>query len=241
MKKSDSIKELASALAMAQASMGFAKKDAANPYFKSKYADLAAVVEAIKKPLTEHGLSYSQGTDIDEQGGVIVETLLMHKSGEWIEGRLRMMPVKADPQGIGSCITYARRYGLQAIVGVPADDDDGNAASGNETNANGTKKHQGESAKSVPASTLEQLESKAPGTKGFLSKEAEKIKDAYKLSPTAGLAAYKKAISELDTDEQVAIYAFFDSKQRGFIEKQLDKERAEAAELAKEQELATQP
>lgn len=211
MKKSDSIKELATALAMAQASMGFAKKDAANPFFKSKYADLAAVVEAIKKPLTEHGLSYSQGTDIDEHGGVIVETLLMHKSGEWIEGRLRMMPVKADPQGIGSCITYARRYGLQAIVGVPADDDDGNAASGNETNANGTKKGPG-------------VHRAAGGAMERLTEERQNVLRNVALdvsltfTDTGPEEAYDQYLTFKDTldgaDEQAAFRDLFDSKIR---------------------------
>lgn len=129
MNKSETIGELAKALAKAQSEMTFAKKDNSNPFFKSKYADLANVVEAIKKPLADNGLAYVQATDIDD-GGVIIETTLMHSSGEWYSSRLRMKPVKDDPQGIGSCITYARRYGLQALVGVPSDDDDGNAASG---------------------------------------------------------------------------------------------------------------
>ena len=130
MNKSETIGKLAEALCKAQASMGSAKKDAANPFFKSKYADLASVVEAIKKPLADNGLSYVQTTDIDESGSVVVETVLMHSSGEWLSGRLRMPVAKAnDAQALGSALTYCRRYGLQAMAGIPADDDDGNAAS----------------------------------------------------------------------------------------------------------------
>ncbi len=88
MDKSDSIGALAAALAKAQGQMGAAKENAANPYFKTKYADLASIVEAIKEPLASNGLAYTQMTDIDEAGGVIVETALIHSSGEWISSRL---------------------------------------------------------------------------------------------------------------------------------------------------------
>lgn len=127
MQKSDSIKELATALSKAQGQMEGAKKDSQNPFFKSKYADLAAIVEAAKKPLSDNGLSYAQIPD-ECDNGVLVETILMHTSGEWISGKLKMPVSKQDAQGVGSAITYARRYGLQAMLGIPAEDDDGNAA-----------------------------------------------------------------------------------------------------------------
>ena len=127
--KSESIGALAAALAKAQAQMTVAVKGSANPFFKSKYADLASIMEAVRKPLTDNEIAVVQTTDIDERG-VVVETVLMHSSGEWISGRLLMVPVKTDPQGIGSAITYGRRYGLQSMVSLPSDDDDGNAASG---------------------------------------------------------------------------------------------------------------
>ena len=127
MNSSAEIDKLAEALAKAQGDMESAKKDSANPFFKSKYADLAAVVEAIKKPFADNGLSYVQMPDFDDTGAVIITTRLMHSSGQWIEGPIRMRPVKDDPQGIGSTITYARRYALQSMAGVPAEDDDGNA------------------------------------------------------------------------------------------------------------------
>jgi hypothetical protein len=130
MDKSETIGALAAALAKAQAEMTHARKDAANPFFKSRYADLSSVMEAIRGPLTANGIAVVQSTDTDDSG-VIVETVLMHSSGEWISGRLRVRPVKDDPQALGSAITYGRRYGLQSMVSLPADDDDGNAASGN--------------------------------------------------------------------------------------------------------------
>jgi hypothetical protein len=135
MMQSEQINELAAALAKAQGAIKGATKDTANPFFKSKYADLASVWDACRAELTANGLSIIQTTD-DSQG-VTVVTTLAHSSGQWIRGRLTMRPVKDDPQGIGSAITYARRYALAAMVGVAPEDDDGNAASGrNNNNAN---------------------------------------------------------------------------------------------------------
>ena len=128
MNKSESIKELATALNQAQAEMSGAKKKAANPFFKSRYADLNSVVDAIRQPFCDHGLSYSQ-FPVFKDGFVGVETILMHSSGEWISSELLLPMVKQDPQAAGSALTYARRYSLQAIAGIPAEDDDGNAAS----------------------------------------------------------------------------------------------------------------
>jgi hypothetical protein len=123
------IGELAKALAAAQSEMTAATKDATNPHFKSKYATLASVWDAIRKPLTANGLSVSQILEA-EQGGVAVRTMLLHSSGQWLASRY-VMPIgeRLTPQAMGSAITYARRYALSAIVGIaPDDDDDGNAA-----------------------------------------------------------------------------------------------------------------
>lgn len=130
MNQSTSIAQLADALATAQSEMEAAKKDSSNPFFKSKYADLASVWEACRGPLGRHGLSVCQMPETIDGPGIIVTTLLMHSSGEWISSQLKMLPVKDDPQGIGSAITYMRRYALAAAVGIAAEDDDANAASG---------------------------------------------------------------------------------------------------------------
>lgn len=127
--QSESIAKLAEALSKAQGKIKGAAKDTANPFFKSKYADLASVWDACREALTENGLCVLQTTE-DGIEHVTVITTLSHSSGEWIRGRLTMKPVKNDPQGIGSAITYARRYALAAIVGVAPEDDDGEAASG---------------------------------------------------------------------------------------------------------------
>ena len=127
MERSDSIKHLAVALNKAQAEMSGAKKGANNPFFKSKYADLNAVVDAVRIPFAENGLSYSQFPVMDDNR-VGVETILMHDSGEFIASTLMLPTGKLDAQAAGSAITYARRYSLQSIAGIPAEDDDGNAA-----------------------------------------------------------------------------------------------------------------
>lgn len=129
MDKSENINELAAGLAKAQGMMKGAKKDSDNPFFKSRYADLASCWDAIREPFALNGLSIAQLTEQSPEL-VIVETILMHSSGQWIGSKISMKPVKTDPQGIGSCLTYARRYGLCAITGIAPEDDDGNSASG---------------------------------------------------------------------------------------------------------------
>jgi hypothetical protein len=124
---SPSIGKLALALSKAQAAITNATKSKDNPYFKSHYADLAAVLDVCRQPLAANELAVIQSTE-NEGEQIIVTTLLAHSSGEWARGRVKLKPVKNDPQSVGSAITYGRRYGLSAAVGVAAEDDDGNAA-----------------------------------------------------------------------------------------------------------------
>ena len=133
MEKSDNINELAAALAKAQGAMKGAKKDSNNPFFQSKYADLSSCWDAIREPFSVNGLSIIQLTE-QSADMVIVETVLTHSSGQWVSSKIAMKPVKNDPQGIGSCLTYARRYGLSATTGIAPEDDDGNSASGKNPN-----------------------------------------------------------------------------------------------------------
>jgi hypothetical protein len=120
---------LAAALAKAQSSIDGAKKDANNPHFKQRYADLASTWQACRAALFVNGLAVVQTTEARESGAVLV-TRLLHTSGEWVQGETPLLLGRADMQGLGSAITYARRYGLAAIVGVSPEDDDGNAAVG---------------------------------------------------------------------------------------------------------------
>ncbi len=132
MKQSDSIATLAAAFAKAQAAMEGAKKDAVNPFFKSKYADLGEVWRVVKEAFAPHGLSVIQLPETSPTDGTVtLTTTLLHESGEWLSGTMPVRVVKDDPQGVGSGITYARRYALAGLCGVVAEpDDDGEAAMG---------------------------------------------------------------------------------------------------------------
>jgi len=127
MNTSESIKNLAESLCKAQAEMGGAVENKKNPFFKSDYADLTSVIKAIKEPFATHGLSYTQ-FPTNEEGRVGVVTMLMHESGEYLEHSYTLPTTKADPQSAGSAITYARRYALQSIAGIPTADDDAESA-----------------------------------------------------------------------------------------------------------------
>lgn len=130
MNHSESIKELAGALAKAQGAMGAAKMDSVNPFLKNKYADLGSVIQAARKPLSDNGLAITQHPAVSENS-VTVTTILMHLSGEWIESEITL-PLDGSKglslaQSMGAIITYLRRYTLSAILGIFADEDnDGN-------------------------------------------------------------------------------------------------------------------
>lgn len=133
MNRSDTIAKIAAALVKAQSEMGNAVKDSRNPFFKSKYADLNAVREACIPVLNKHGVSVLQPTSVVD-GKLYVETLLLHESGEFISGLYEVVVGKAnDPQALGAAISYSRRYGLQSMVNIGADDDDAEAAMGRNT------------------------------------------------------------------------------------------------------------
>lgn len=120
-------KSLYGALAKAQAEMTGATKDSDNPHFRSKYADLGAVQDACLPALNKHGFAVFQPVVTDETGHW-VETILAHEGGETISCRVPLLLGKHDMQGLGSAITYARRYGLMCMSGVAPEDDDGNKA-----------------------------------------------------------------------------------------------------------------
>jgi hypothetical protein len=125
---SDSITKIMPAFIKAQSQFAPALKSATNPHFKSKYVALDGVIDAVAAPLRAEGIAIMQMTDVTDHGGIILESRLVHQSGEWIGSRYPVHPVKADPQGEGSALTYARRYALMALVGIAPEDDDGNSA-----------------------------------------------------------------------------------------------------------------
>jgi len=125
MRTSESITKIAAALLKAQRKMGSASKGSVNPYFKSRYADLGSVMEVVKEPLNEEGISLLQPT-YSKDGVHYVESILMHESGEFIASEpLKLEVTKVDMQALGSSISYARRYSLQSLLSIPAEDDDG--------------------------------------------------------------------------------------------------------------------
>ena len=132
--KSNEINELAKGLILFHVKCEGIKKDAKNPFFKSTYASLPKIIEAITEPLAESGLALTM-FPVDENS---IYCLLMHTSGQWIDATYTMKPVKDTPQDKGSCITYARRYCISSILNLQIDDiladDDGNKAS-NKTEA----------------------------------------------------------------------------------------------------------
>jgi len=121
--KSDNINELAKALSVAQASYNKLIKDSENPFFKSKYSDLAACIDAVRQPLADNKLSVIQTTKV-VNNEMILETLLMHESGQFVGGEYIINPMKNDPQSVGATISYARRYSLCAILNIAAEDSD---------------------------------------------------------------------------------------------------------------------
>ena len=129
--QSESIANLSLALSIVQGKLTHAVKDSANPFFKSKYADLESVWESCRKLLAENGLAVMQfpGLYSEVDHSMSLTTIISHKSGEWISQEMSVPVTKADAQGAGSALTYMRRYALAAVVGVVQADDDGNAAS----------------------------------------------------------------------------------------------------------------
>lgn len=128
MDKSEQIDAIAAAFAKAQGKVKHAVKDSTNPHFKSKYSDLASIWEACRDALTENGIGVIQAPFSAEHGEIGLETMLLHASGQFMSRSFTMPVPQFTPQGVGSALTYARRYALAAMVGVSPDDDDGEGA-----------------------------------------------------------------------------------------------------------------
>lgn len=194
MKTSENIGELAKALAQAQGKFTAIPKTEQNPFFKSKYAGLPTVVEVAAPILSELGLSIAQFIGHNEHGDTLT-TWLLHESGQFISGEMQLHPIKNDPQGQGSAITYARRYSYMSVLGLVADDDDdGNA---------GTKAANKPQAKSGNAAALKQ----AVGQKADPNTGEVIQGDFSGEGPTDGQTKYAMALfkgKELRTDTQQA-------------------------------------
>jgi hypothetical protein len=212
MTKSDSIKELCAALAKAQPQIEGASKDKNNPAFKSKYADLSSVSEAIAAPLANHGLSYVQVSH-DRENAAAIETLILHSSGEWMSAGIVAVPVtKHDAHGFGSALTYARRYSLSAAFGVVPEDDDGNAAAKNAPNHAALRPGDG-AGKITPSSGF--LEKQSIDMQNHLRDLAHRVEGLHKRGDVAGaLDEWVLAKADLDEEQTAAAWSLIDSKAR---------------------------
>lgn len=187
--------KVSAAFVKAQAEIEKASKDKTNSHFRSKYADLGAVVDAIKPALEKHGLAFMQKFHHDDKG-ITVETLIIHESGETLSnGMLNVPAIKMDAQGFGSACTYARRYSLQAAFGVAPEDDDGNAASQPNKNA----------ATEKAAITDKQ-------TKADLAEAAKHLQDANSLDSLKAVFAGWYKFFEGDEVSQAKVKADYDKR-----------------------------
>ena len=213
MKQSESITDLATALCLAQAEMGGAIKDSNNPFFNSNYADLTSVIKVIKEPFAKYGLSFVQLPVTSAGGnGVGVSTMLMHKSGQWLQGEYLLPMDKVTPQGAGSAITYARRYALQSLVGIPSVDDDSELAMfGFDRNEDNTV---------VIDMTLEGLSEtvSAPPAKRVSKKLMQDLMALVIESEATGEhTVMNEALAELDENEKQKLWSQCTGKQQEFI------------------------
>ena len=136
---SPTVGKIGAALAAAQKQIANPKADSPNPFFKSKYADLAAVIDAVRDPLSDHEIARAQ-FPLSRDGETGLLTILIHSSGEWIRSRVFCKPLQPGPQALGSVLTYLRRYSLAAATGLAQTDDDANAASATVPEAKREKK-----------------------------------------------------------------------------------------------------
>lgn len=196
--RSDEIKDLASALAKAQAEMPIAIKSRENPYFKSAYADLSDIVKASRPSLTKNGLSVLQDIIHREDGSAVLYTILMHITGQWIESRMRILPLKNDPQSMSSYISYLKRIAYASLVGVVTGDEDDDAevamVSSREIMAKGPSNKYDPKKESPEPITKEQLEELEYELSQYPD-IAEEIMDKMRLQSLADLPKSKFLVS----------------------------------------------
>jgi hypothetical protein len=200
MKMSETIAELATALAKAQGQIEDATKDGLNPAFRSKYADLAAVRAVIREPLAVNDLAIMQFPRT-RQGFVEVETMLIHKTGEFVSETLEIPVAKFDAHGIGSGITYGRRYGLMSVLCLAAVDDDGNAAV-EKTPVAPAKKEL--SPKEASALALEMKAAAEQGMEALTTKWRSMSSDKRSAFDTDAVADLKKIAAAADASKKEA-------------------------------------
>lgn len=227
MNKSDEIKDLADALAKAQGEIENASKSSVNPHFKSKYADLAEVLNTVRPVFSAHGLSVTQMPSFADSV-CSVETLLMHSSGQWISSTASATVSKNDAQGVGSCITYLRRYSLAAVAGIAQEDDDANAAVGNRPKQ---QQQQQQPQKVQPVKILPTdgaWEAMSAEEQNFLTGIALETVRVMQVDGDAAAHAYLES-QKLDGEEKTALWTRLDSKVRSALKRAHEAAKGQAA------------
>lgn len=234
MNRSESINELATALAKAQATIEGAHKSKDNPAFRgAKYADLAQCLDAARKALTDNGLCVLQPARSTD-AGVEVETMLAHSSGQFISETLTIPLTKKDAHGVGSAITYGRRFGFCAMIGVAQEDDDGNTAAGKAPEP--LKKGRADPDRppargSATEVTAESYAALTPAAREILQRNADYIAEVW--HQKGPVQAYNDLMDlNLDTEGQLAMSWLLDSEIRNGLKREGARRRA--METAKE-------
>ena len=206
MEKSGSIIEISKALSQLGAELGNATKNAKNPFYNSTYADLASILNYVKPELAKCGLSIVQSAKAGEDNHIVIETLIMHTSGEWIETAVNMPSVQTkqndkgdilmrnDAQTVGSAFTYGRRYGLSAILNISSEDDD----DANETVSNGSHQTTSNSGRLDFNEVAKELEGMTD--QKTIENYAESLKVKYKMSDKQAYALtkiFEKRLAEI--------------------------------------------
>lgn len=224
MKRSEEIAELAKALVAFQGEVNNPKNSTANSFFNSKYAPLPDVLNVVRPLLSKHGLCVVQSPSNGEGGTIVISTLLLHTSGQWIEADpLVLKPEKTNPQGAGSAITYGRRYTLSALLAVCSeDDDDGNGASIGENKAPASDASQAKT--QVPKSVPKQSEGEGKLDAGKLKMLMTKAtKSGMSDSDLQGLVAWKYGVAAkeyLSVPQFVELYGKLDAFWQQYVGEQ---------------------
>lgn len=212
---SNATPDLFAALALAQGEVENASKSSSNPHFRSKYADLAEVLNTVRPVFAKNGLSIAQSTAFD--GSLVsVSTLIAHKSGGLIVSEASCVPGKTDAQGIGAATTYLRRYSLAAMAGIAQEDDDGNTAAHN-------GKPQPVKAEGQPTSGV--WEAQDAETQAGLLRCAATIGEFIEAGDSIGAWEFIER-QAFNTDEKAALWTRLDSKTRTALKKAHEARRA---------------
>lgn len=223
--QSENIETIVPALIKARASFKAAVKDASNPHFKSQYVTLDGVVDSVNDALLANGVFCTQQTDVVD-GRTVLYTRFLHESGQWIGSAYPVHPIKNDPQAEGSALTYARRYALMALAGIAPEDDDGNAAS----KASG-KPGKPQARQMAGTPTEGAWEAMGEDEQAFLLDVAKQAKELLAGEDSDAALDHIQA-QKLDSDETVALWTRFDSKQRAALKRAKDAKTKPTQEAA---------